>query len=81
MLQQEEHCNASPENRSSTLPTAQEQDAMLSPENRPMLSSKVAVQRAIFSDPVPKKPGMPARDIAGRWHGRAPAYWSACDTP
>ena len=77
--QQAEH--ASPETRSSTLAAAQEEDVLLSPENRPMLSSKVAAQRAIFSDPVPRKPGAPARDIAGRWHGRPPTYWSACDTP
>ena len=62
-------------------PSAQEDDAMLSPDNRPMLSSKVAAQRAIFSDPVPRKPGMPARDIAGRWHGGPPAYWTTCSTP
>lgn len=77
--QQEEH--ASPESRSSALAAAQEDDALLSPENRPMLSSKVAAQRAIFSDPMPRKPGVPARDIAGRWHGRPLAYWSACGTP
>jgi len=41
---------------------------MLSPENRLMINSKVAAQRAIFSDPVPRKPGgdlLGARDIAG----------------
>ena len=67
----------SQEDRSASFGTVQ--DEMLSPENRPKISSKVAAQRAIFSDPVPKRP---ARDIAGRaWHGRPPAYWSTCCTP
>lgn len=57
-----------------------EQDEMLSPENRTRISAKVAAQRAIFSDPVPRRPGPPARDIAGRWHGRPPAYWATCCT-
>jgi hypothetical protein len=60
-------------------PVSTEQDDLLSPEKRPKISSIVAAQRAIFSDPVPKRP---ARDIAGRaWHGRPPAYWSTCCTP
>ena len=60
---------------------APEEEEALSPENRPRVSSKVAAQRAIFSEPVPRKPEMPTRDIAGRWHGHAPVYWSACCTP
>lgn len=60
---------------------APEEEEALSPENRPRVSSKVAAQRAIFSEPVPRKPEMPTRDIAGRWHGQSPVYWSACCTP
>lgn len=60
---------------------APEEEEALSPENRPRVSSKVAAQRAIFSEPVPRKPEMPTRDIAGRWHGHSPVYWSACCTP
>ena len=60
---------------------APKEEEALSPENRPRVSSKVAAQRAIFSDPVPRKPEMPTRDIAGRWHGQSPVYWSACCTP
>ena len=67
----------SQEDRNASFGT--EQDKLLSPENRPKISSKVAAQRAIFSDPVPKRP---ARDIAGRtWHGSPPAFWSTCCTP
>ena len=80
-LQQEEYNHASPESRSCAFPSALESHEMLSPDNRAMLSSKVAAQRAIFSDPVPRKPGVPARDIAGRWHGRPPAYWSSSGPP
>ena len=58
-----------------------EEEEALSPENRPLVSSKVAAQRAIFSEPVPRKPEMPTRDIAGRWHGHSPVYWSACCPP
>ena len=60
---------------------APEEEEALSPENRPRVSSKVAAQRAIFSEPVPRKPEMPTRDIAGRWHGQSPVYWSTCCTP
>ena len=60
---------------------APEEEEALSPENRPRVSSKVAAQRAIFSEPVLRKPEMPRRDIAGRWHGHSPVYWSACCTP
>ena len=60
---------------------APEEEEALSPENRPRVSNKMAAQRAIFSEPMPRKPEMPTRDIAGRWHGHSPVYWSACCTP
>ena len=76
--------NIGHDNNSTSYKAEQNQDEMLSPENRLMINSKVAAQRAIFSDPVPRKPGgdlLGARDIAGRWHGRPSAYWSTCCTP